>query len=165
MTDELSGDHPAEEPEEIIDDLETLKSLLAEETPTPAEAVVVDDIPMLDDTIEPPPAESPLDDETFATLLSDTWRDSFEGMFAEARGEIERNSTAWAPADTDDLTAALKVRIDASVRDWLAETLAANVSLLRERVISELSAEILDHLHNKISPPPTLEDIDPDHGK
>jgi len=160
----MSNDTSAEEPEEIIYDLETLKGLLEDDAPA-GDDTTTEDVRLLDDPIEQHSTDSgPLDDDNFAALLSDTWRDSFDDMFAEARGEIERNSAAWAPDDTDDLSAALKVRIDASVREWLAETLAANISRLRERVIADLSAEILDHLHSKIHQPQTFEDTDSDHG-
>ena len=123
------------------------------------------EVPLLDD----PLAQSSTDDEgmtddTFKALLDDAWQDSVEDLFNDARARIERNREAWLPEDTDDLAAALKVRIDASVRAWLAETLEANIGRLRERIVSELSTELLAQMRDKFSIPSTPKDQDPDHG-
>ena len=89
-------------------------------------------------------------DATFNALLGDAWQDTVNEMFDEARATIESNSTSWLPEDTDDLTGALKVRIDATVREWLGETLQANIARLRERIVEELSKEIMTQLKNKL---------------
>ncbi len=143
-----------DEPDEFIEDLKSIKDLLDEEDAasanSTAEAAVDEDaVPLLDDQIDNVVSEH-MGDDTFQTLLSDTWRDSVEEMFEEARSSIEANSTAWLPEHTDELAEALKIRIDASVRAWLAETLEANIGRLRERIVSELSTEILNHMRAKI---------------
>ncbi len=149
-----------EEPEEIIEDLESIKDLLNEEEQTGDP-----DVPLLDDPLEERVhVEEGLTDDTFHALLGDAWRDSVEDIFAQARERIERNSALWAPEDTDELADALKIRIDESVQAWLAETLEANIGRLRERIVAELSAAILAHMREKFGQAPTLEDKDTDHG-
>ena len=148
---------------EFLEDLESIKHLLDEEQQAQVEASDInDDVPLLDDQIADT-AEERLGDETFNALLGDAWRDSVEDMFANARADIEANSTEWLPEHTDELAAALKVRIDASVRAWLAETLEANIHRLRERIVTELSEEILTHMREKIGKN-TKQDSGPDHG-
>lgn len=152
-----------EDSDEFLEDLESIKHLLDEEQQALAEAADTnDEVPLLDDQIDTNPAER-LGDETFNTLLGDAWRDSVEEMFADARANIEANSTEWLPEHTDELAAALKVRIDSSVRAWLAETLEANIHRLRERIVSELSQELLSHMRDKIGKN-SIEDTKSDHG-
>ena len=152
-----------EDSDEFLEDLESIKHLLDEEQQALAEvADTNDEVPLLDDQIDTNPAER-LGDETFNTLLGDAWRDSVEEMFADARANIEANSTEWLPEHTDELAAALKVRIDSSVRAWLAETLEANIHRLRERIVSELSEELLTHMRDKIGRN-SIEDTESDHG-
>ncbi|MEM9620946.1 MAG: hypothetical protein AAF993_04805 [Pseudomonadota bacterium] len=134
-----------QEPEEIIEDLESLKSLLHEEDDsTPPE------IPLLDEPVDNTLDEDPgLSEDTMQSLLDDTWKDSIESVLKEARETIGDNSTAWLPSDTDELNAALKIRIDTSVRQWLEEVLQANIGTLRKHIVRELSAELLTHLQQK----------------
>lgn len=149
--------------DEFLEDLESIKHLLDEEQQARVEAAVTnDDVPLLDDQIGDNPEER-LGDEAFNALLGDAWRDSVEEMFADARANIEANSTEWLPEHTDELAAALKVRIDASVRAWLAETLEANIHRLRERIVAELSEEILTHMRDKFGSN-KKEDSGHDHG-
>lgn len=148
------------EPEEIIEDLESIKDLLDEEAQAPET-----DVPLLDDPLEEGVTiEEGMTDDTFHALLGDAWQDSVEEIFAEARARIERNSAAWLPEDTDDLADALKVRIDASVQAWLAETLEANIGRLRERIVAELSQAILTHMRGKFGQAPNHQENDPNHG-
>jgi len=147
------SDDTEQQPEEMIDDLESLKELLVEDelAADSASAPLDDDVPLLDDTVEQVLSEDlGMPDETFNALLGDAWQDSVDDLFNKARQTIELNSTAWHPADTDDLTGALKIRIDSTVREWLGETLKANIGLLRERIVSELSIELVRQLDNKL---------------
>jgi hypothetical protein len=159
-------DHPpqdsdAEEPDELIEDLMSIKDLLNESEDLESNT----EVPLLDDPLEQNlTVDEGMPDDTFKALLDDAWQDSVEGLFNDARERIERNREAWLPEDTDDLAAALKVRIDASVRAWLQETLEANIGRLRERIVTELSTELLAQMREKFSQPPTLKDQDPDHG-
>ncbi len=145
-----------DEPGEILDDLESIKDLLEEEAeadPPMLEVQEEIDVPLLDDAIEEvDEPQGGMPDDTFKALLGDAWQDSVDKLFAEARANIERNSQDWLPEDTDNLAEALKVRIDKSVKAWLAETLQANIGVLRERIVHELSEEILSHMKHKLNP-------------
>jgi hypothetical protein len=149
-----------DEPEEIRKDLESIKELLDEEALlknerlqkielADAESPDTADIPVLDDKVESDEDEA-LPESTFKTLLSDAWQDSVQELFNEARSTIELNRGDWMPEDTDELSTALKVRIDKSVREWLEETLRANIDLLRQRMVHELSEELLKNLRAKL---------------
>ncbi len=146
------------ESDELLDDLESIKDLLDEEEAVPTlDAEDAADVPLLDDTVdeavEEPAAARGMADDTFKALLGDAWQDSVDQLFAEARANIEQNSQDWLPEDTDNLAAALKVRIDRSVKAWLADTLQANIGLLRERIVAELSEELLSHMRQKFNLP------------
>ncbi len=163
------------EPEEIIEDLESIKDLLVDEddaagTSPPAAAAAgadkdarpdagaqppeippAEDIPLLDDPIDTAVSvDEGLSDDTIKSLLDDTWKDSVEAVLQNARSTIEDHSTTWLPKDTDELNAALKIRIDTSVRQWLEEVLQANIGALRKLIVRELSTELLQHLQHKL---------------
>ena len=164
---DLPEEAERDEPDEIIEDLKSIKDLLDEESLDDAEdhtsrrTLSDDDVPLLDDPLEEAATiNEGMSDDTFTTLLGDAWQDSVEQIFDEARARIQSNSTSWLPEHTDELADALKIRIDASVRAWLAETLEANIGRLRERIVAELSAELLTQMREKFSQPPTLEDED-----
>jgi len=172
---DLPEETQREEPDEIIEDLKSIKNLLDEESIDANQAdqahtstltLSDDDVPLLDDPLEEEAAaiDVGMSDDTFSTLLGDTWQDSIEGIFDEARERIQSHSTSWLPEHTDELADALKIRIDASVRAWLAETLEANIDSLRERIVAELSAELMTQMREKFSQPTTLEDEDQNHG-
>ncbi len=148
--DTRQDNQPDKKPEEMIEDLESIKNLLDEDEPYPAEDDP--DIPLLDDPLDATVKEDEgLSEETIQSLLNDTWKDSIEAVLDDARETIEDNSTAWLPADTDELNAALKIRIDTSVRQWLGEVLQANIGALRELIVKELTTELLAHLHKKLN--------------
>ena len=140
MSDTRQPQSPGEPPDELLDDLESIKDLLDEEQQQ-AQIPVLEDIDA--DAGRPPAGMS---DDAFDRLLSDSWKESVEELFSHARNQIEANSERWLPEDTDQLTDALKVRIDGAVRAWLSETLQANIGLLRERMVKELSAELIEHI-------------------
>ena len=109
-----------------------------------------EDVPLLDDPVEQSlVVDEGLADETFKALLGDAWRESVDDLFKDTRRRIEQDRSEWSPKDTDALADALKIRIDDSVRQWLAETLEANIGRLRERIVSELSTELLSHMREK----------------
>ncbi len=120
-----------------------------------------EEVPLLDDPLEQSfSIDEGMADETFKALLDDAWQDSVDDLFKDTRRRIEQDRAEWVPQDTDSLAAALKISIDDSVRAWLAETLEANIGLLRERIVSELSTELLSHMRKDLNP----KDQDPDHG-
>ena len=154
---------------ELLDDLESIKDLLDDEDIPTLDPEAAVDVPLLDDTVAEQTGEEKggetrsgpgMPDDAFKTLLGDAWQESVDQLFAEARASIERNSQDWLPEDTDNLAAALKVRIDRSVKAWLAETLQANIGLLRERIVTELSEELLGHMQQKFNLPESEKDRD-----
>ena len=184
---QLPEDPDREEPEEILEDLESIKDLLDEQQ-CPADSSHStgdlisdrtmsqgDDVPLLDDPIEEAAKlHEALPDDTFKALLGDAWHDSVDEIFVNARASIQNNSADWLPEHTDELAQALKIRIDVSVKAWLAETLQANIGLLRERIVAELSGELLEQMREKLTSnqptasshtsPQTKKDNESDHG-
>ena len=183
MSNTPPDDEPKDESDELIHDLKSIKNLLDDETAhansTEQDTSQVqrqvendadiplldtDDVPLLDDPLEEAVSvDEGMPEETFKTLLGDAWQESVEELFNDARRRIQENSEKWLPEHTDELADALKIRIDASVRAWLAETLEANIGRLRERIVSELSKEILGHMREKLNQT-TTEGDHPNHG-
>lgn len=141
-----------QEPDELIEDLESIKGLFDEEQ-TETNAVDEDtDVPLLDDPlVDGLTIDEGLPDDTFKALLDDAWQDSVDDLLTDARNRITQNSELWQPEDTDELAEALKIRIDASVKSWLAQTLEQNIGALRTHLVSELSDELLAHLRQKLN--------------
>jgi len=137
-----------DKPDEIIEDLESLKNLFDE--PQATADPDFPDVPVLNDALEEDNQDAGISADTFKALLDDTWQESVEEVLDKARQTIAQNSAEWFPDDTDELAQALKVRIDVSVKAWLAETLQANISGLRTHIVQALSEELLSHLHQRL---------------
>ena len=143
-----------QEPDELIEDLESIKDLFDEEQENAVEETADEDmdVPLLDDPlVDGLTIDEGLPDDTFKALLDDAWQDSVDELLTDARTRITQNSDLWQPEDTDELAQALKVRIDASVKNWLALTLEQNIGALRTHLVSELSDELLAHLRQKLN--------------
>lgn len=87
---------------------------------------------------------SALDEDIFKALLSDEWRESARDMLDQARAAIERHQTEWTPEHTDELNAALRVRIDETVERWLQEAVASRIDELRQTLLAAVSAQIAE---------------------
>jgi hypothetical protein len=97
--------------------------------------------------------ETGLNEEIFKALLSDEWRESARELLDEARMAIEQHQT-------DELNAALKVRIDETVQQWLREVVQTRIDDLRWQLLQALSEQIhitINAQFNQQSP-----DEDPD---
>jgi hypothetical protein len=141
-----------QEPDELIEDLESIKGLFDEEQTETNAADEDMDVPLLDDPlVDGLTIDEGLPDDTFKALLDDAWQDSVDDLLTDARNRITQNSELWQPEDTDELAQALKIRIDASVKSWLAQTLEQNIGALRTHLVSELSDELLAHLRQKLN--------------
>ncbi len=141
-----------QEPDELIEDLESIKGLFDEEQTETNAADEDTDVPLLDDPlVDGLTIDEGLPDDTFKALLDDAWQDSVDDLLTDARNRITQNSELWQPEDTDELAEALKIRIDASVKSWLAQTLEQNIGALRTHLVSELSDELLAHLRQKLN--------------
>ncbi len=145
MTNQLSsGSDNQEESGELLDDLESIKDLLDEDQDSP----LLDDVEQPAPTLGIPAPPGERQPAAISNLLGDAWGESVQQMFADARQTIEAHSEQWLPEQTDELSQALKIRLDATVHEWLTQTLAANIELLRDRIVMELADEIAKHIDN-----------------
>lgn len=95
-----------------------------------------------------------LDDDIFKALLSDEWRDSARGLLDEARGVIEQHQNEWTPEHTDELNAALKVRIDETLERWLHELVQRHIGDLRETLLRSVGDELEHAVRQRLGAPP-----------
>lgn len=103
-------------------------------------------------------AAAGLNDDIFKALLSDEWRDSASELLDEARSAIEQHQNAWTPEHTDELNAALKVRIDATLHRWLRETVLSQLDDLRLELLAAVKQQIRETTQAQLNPPPERED-------
>lgn len=83
-----------------------------------------------------------LSEDLFDTLLGDKWKSSASDILTEARGAIEAHRNDWTPEDTDELNAALRVRIDETLTEWLKETVRARMDELHAVLLETAEATI-----------------------
>jgi hypothetical protein len=145
----------------LLGDLESIRALLEGEH----EAAVAedgDDVPMLEDMVDGAlsinegrlasrtsmgddggAGTSRLADETMRTLLGAEWRSSARQIVSDARAAVEdATGEQWSPEQADALNEALKVRIDATLDDWLTDVMYARIDDLRARLLRMLEGEI-----------------------
>lgn len=169
--------------DDLLDDLENIRSLLDKEqlknaASDEANSEPVNPVPLLDDVVggglgldESPLTERTadiedvggLDDDLFAALLGDAWKTSAAEMLKETRADIEANRERWSPEHTDSLNEALRVRIDETLKVWLAELVHSNLADLRDTLLraidDQLKQEIKTFLAEKANPSdPTADD-------
>lgn len=149
--------------DDLLDDLENIRSLLDKEqlqaaaAAEDAQSEVPSPVPLLDDVIggglgvdESPLTERTadiesidgLDDDLFAALLSDAWKSSATAMLKETRADIEANRESWSPEHTDSLNEALRIRIDETLKVWLAELVRSNLTDLRETLLKAVDDQL-----------------------
>ena len=163
-----SGQNPAEKSkDDLLDDLETIRSLLDKEQAQAAQGAQTDDestatpVPLLDDVVggglgvdESPLTERTatidsqggIDDDLFQALLGDAWKTSAAQMLKETRADIEANRDTWAPENTDSLNEALRVRIDDTLRVWLQDLVRQNMLDLRNTLLSAIDDQLKQEL-------------------
>ena len=91
------------------------------------------------------PLHAPLQPlEPFA--LDAAFHAATDAALARARQSIQEHATRWSPQQTDELGAALKVRIDDAVHSWVEQALAAHRHELGERILSAVRGELAHHL-------------------
>ena len=132
----------------LLGDLESIRDLF-DEDPEPTATPPPEEVPTLDDVVDIPDEPAPaaeqgprMDDDLFQVLLGDEWRTSAALVFSQAREKIEQNSPQWAPEDTDELNAALKVRIDETMQGWMRGMLIEHIANLHETLLEVLSREL-----------------------
>jgi hypothetical protein len=156
----IVSDQPSEPQNALLGDLESIRDLFDEdqeerhEDPS-SEDGAVEQVPLLDDVVAIPDAElaepaqddvpvagPQMDDDLFQALLGDEWRTSAALVFTQAREKIEENSLQWAPEDTDNLNAALKIRIDETMQGWMRSMVIEHMANLHETLLEVLGAEM-----------------------
>lgn len=142
----------------LLGDLESIRSLLEENAADPAPAGD-DEVPLLEDVVhggvsinetfvsgegdfDTSDDTSGLNEDIFKALLSDEWRESARELLDEARAAIEQHQTEWTPEHTDELNAALKVRIDETMQHWLRDLVASRIDDLRRELLTAMSEQI-----------------------
>ncbi|MGI9327221.1 MAG: hypothetical protein ACR2PZ_18530 [Pseudomonadales bacterium] len=144
---------PEKESEELLDDLESIRTLLDDEDAAqgvqPAGADAEAEVPMLDDVVDLHDAGGDSDampgiltDDVFDSLLGDGWKDKADGLLEDARHTIDDQAERWSPEDTDELNEALRVRIDGTIYQWLQQMLTEHIDDLRAQVLDAMSDEI-----------------------
>jgi hypothetical protein len=173
----------------LLGDLESIRSLLedeishedppsrAEPEPEPEPEEDDADVPLLEDVVrggvsvnesflsgqgdfQESADASGLNEEIFKALLSDQWRESARTLIDQAREAIEQHQTEWTPEHTDELNAALKVRIDETVQQWLLDAVQRHIDDLRGSLLDALSAEIRATIDARFNQPSPDEDSD-----
>lgn len=149
------SDQPKPASDALLGDLESIRDLFDAENQ--GDALANDDrpaqpVPELDGIEEPsgeplgdlliPEVSAGLNSELFDALLGEHWRDTVNHVLEQARDTIQDNAEHWAPADTDDLNAALKVRIDETVQGWLRGILIQHMDNLHEQLLGVLADEL-----------------------
>jgi hypothetical protein len=105
----------------LVGDLESLRSLLDEAAPT---------------------QQGSFGDDTIKALLGDEWRESADQILATAREAIESVASKWSPQQTTELNQALRVRIDATLEDWLEVVIQQRLEDLRATLLAAIETEI-----------------------
>lgn len=156
-------------PDALLGDLESIRTLL-DETPAgrpgadSTNAVRLDDqVPLLEDVVTDASSigedalqldegavaakssgadTGGIDDALFDALLDDNWKETAAELLLETRSTIEKHSARWTQQNTEDLIEALRVRIDATLAEWLRNVVRQNVADLRSHLLQVTQAEL-----------------------
>lgn len=160
----------------LLGDLESIRSLLEENEQVRKQAGE-DDVPLLEDVVHGGVSiketfvggegdftagedTSGLNEDIFKALLSDEWRESARELLDEARAAIEQHQTEWTPEHTDELNAALKVRIDETMQRWLRDLVASRIDDLHRELLTAMSEQIRATIDEQFQRNPPHEDPD-----
>ena len=149
----------------LMGDLESIKVLLEEEDALPAWDMAAEpvqeispEIPVLetrvpeDEYFETTPLTTPDISATPNTaasleaLLGAEFHDATDNVMARARGMIEQHPNQWTPQQTDELSDALRVRIDDAVKEWIRISLAKHADELQQQLLNAVRDELARHL-------------------
>jgi len=108
--------------------------------------------PVLTDEIAPNPVTSSSAAALDAILGSD-FHDATAQVLARARGLIGKHPNKWSPQQTEELSEALRVRIDDAVQEWINTALAAHAAELQQRLLNAVRDELARHLESFPSDP------------
>ncbi len=163
-------------PDMLLVDLESIRELLDVELPVDEEATAESRVPLLDDVVDggidlqetsfERPAldldtgmdatEDSLDEDLFQALLGDDWQRTAADLMTEARGAIEAQRNEWTPEHTDELNEALRIRIDATLTEWLHKTIRAHLQELRAEILSAAEAALNEQIKALLEARPPL---------
>lgn len=79
-------------------------------------------------------------------LLGTEFHNATANVMARARGLIEQHPNEWSPQQTDELSDALRVRIDGAVQQWITASLSAHAGELQQRLLTAVRDELARHL-------------------
>lgn len=118
------------------------------------------------DHLESSEGDHILDDDAIKALLSDDWQSAALDVLDNARQQIQESQTEWSPVDTDELNQALKVRIDATVSDWIRTTVVKHMGELRSQLLAAVQDEVTQQIVATLNQPgaPTNEPTHPTAG-
>ncbi len=119
----------------LLGDLESIRALL-EDDDLPIASVDADidvDVESANDAAAPP-------------LLSGHFHSDTAVVLQRARALIQQYAHQWSPQQTDDLSAALKVRIDDAVQRWINDSLVAHRHELEQHLQRAIHDELAKHL-------------------
>lgn len=136
----------------LMGDLESIKALLEEDD-------LEFDSALWNVTLESVPEVTRAEDATVTPVTSSTaaaldamlgsdFHDATADVMTRARGLIERHPNNWSPQQTDELSEALRVRIDDAVQGWINASLAAHAGELQERLLNAVRDELARHLES-----------------
>jgi hypothetical protein len=135
--------------DELLGDLESLRSILDEEDAT----VPQDDtaVPLLDDVVSDaagdeagaPAQAGPggMDDDLFQALLSDDWRETAAAIIEQVPATIGQTA-GWTAEQITALERALRLELDETLSQWIRDTLARHADALRAELLEALSGEL-----------------------
>ena len=153
----MASDKSEDSPDALLGDLESIRTLLhAEAAIQPEDAsanVQIDDqVPLLEDVVAhiAVPSQGPgsddatggMDDALFEALLDDNWKESTTELLDRTRETIAEHGSQWTQQDTEDLTAALRDRINATLTGWLRGVVQQNMADLKAQLLEVTQAEL-----------------------
>jgi K+-sensing histidine kinase KdpD len=143
----MSTKDSADSEDELLGDLESLRSILDEEdelAPQDDEAV-----PLLDDVVadaadaEEPSGAGPggMDDDLFQALLSDDWRKSAAAIIEQAAAALGQ-ADAWTPQEIAAIQRALRLEQNETLNQWISDALDRHADALRAELLEAFSGEL-----------------------
>ena len=149
----MASDKSDDSPDALLGDLESIRTLLDEQSAADsADSAPLDDqVPLLEDVVVHSTTSSPdaaddatggMDDALFAALLDDNWKETAAELLDQTRSTIAEHGGQWTHEDTEALNEALRVRIDATLTEWLRSVVQNNVADLRAQLLQVTQAEL-----------------------
>ncbi len=155
----MSTKDSADSEEELLGDLESLRSILDEEDePEPQDEAAV---PLLDDVVSdaaeadaaPPASRGGMDEDLFQALLSDDWRETAAAIIEQAPVAVG-DEAGWKGEEIAALQHALRLEQDKALTGWVRDALARHADELRSELLAALSGELkpaVDRILNRDS--------------